>query len=244
MSYGSTSPSIVNHYNKVTYTLDGKKYSNVHIFKTNPSRESVAPAVYVNGNKQLMENMDPPGISPAKVIAKTNANPMKYGKDTDAFYGFYYVNSKLYKDCKQLSGTSDSSLDNMDYRYYPCFCVKTDGTANIRWLEKSNIAAALPYCSSIIGTSHPLVYESLSVFENELYVDDRRIADWNDLNNNDYHFNNAICGRSAASQNNRTFFGHKPDGSFLMVCADTATMTLRVGAKLMFDLGCEFLYNL
>jgi len=29
-----------------------------------------------------------------------------------------------------------------------------------------------------------------------------------------------------------------------MVYADTATMTLRVGAKLMFDLGCDYVASL
>lgn len=32
--------------------------------------------------------------------------------------------------------------------------------------------------------------------------------------------------------------------SFLTVCADTATMTLRVGAKLMSNLGCDYAASL
>ena len=250
MSYGNISPKIVNHYNKVTYTLDGTQYKDIHIFKTDPSKESVAPAVYVNGDKQLMKNMNPPGISPSKVIAKINATPMIYGKDKDAFYGLYYVNSTLYKDCKKLTGTSDPSLDNLHKRYYPCLCVKkdekTDEAVKVRWFTKANLPIALPYCSSIIGTAHPLVYNSNSVFENVVYDDEvpsMRIADWNNLDSGLNRFNNEICGKSAASNTNRTFIGYKPDGSFLMVCADTARMNLRVGAKLMVDLECKYACN-
>ncbi|HBD64444.1 MAG TPA: hypothetical protein DC038_08425 [Clostridiales bacterium] len=42
---------------------------------------------------------------------------------------------------------------------------------------------------------------------------------------------------------NRTFLGHKSDGSFFFVCCDSTTMDLRVGAKLMCDLECDFAVN-
>lgn len=242
MSYGSLSASIVNHFNKVSYTLDGKTYKDIKIFKTDPKNESIAPAVYVNENKQRMENMNPPGVSSSKVIAKINGNPMEYGQYNDAFYGLYYVNSTLYMDGKQLSGTSDTALNKLHHRYYPCFCVKTDGTVNIRWFTKDNLATALPYCNSIIGSAHPLVFNSMSVFESVVKddVEGIRIADWSQLDNTDYHFNNGICGGTAAYSANRTFLGHKADGSFFMVCFDVSGIDLRSGAKLMVDLGCDY----
>lgn len=52
MAYGTFGNSIVNHYNRTTYTIGRDSYT-VHIFKTDSATEKVAPAVYVNENLQL-----------------------------------------------------------------------------------------------------------------------------------------------------------------------------------------------
>lgn len=247
MSYGKFDKSIVNHLNKVTYTLDGTSYSNMMVFKTDPKTESVAPAVYLKGNKQLMENMYPRGIT--NVIAKTNAGAMAYGKDTSAFAGLYYQDGVLYKDNEIMTGTSDNRLNDLHPRYYPCFCVKKDGTANIRWPRKDNLQGMLNNCDCVIAALEPLVYNGISVFEEAVYDPygpngtSVRIADVNDLDNENYRYEDYYCGTSTKNARNRTFFGHKSDGSFLMVCTNSATMDLITGAKMMVDLGCDFAVN-
>jgi len=247
MAYGSFSKTIVNFYNKVNYTLSGTTYSNLSIFKTNPSTMSVAPACYAKGNKQLMANMNANGVLASKVVAKCTASPMTYYQTGDAFYGMYYtVNSQLWADNYQITG-GIPNYPNKANNYYPAFCIKKDGTAKIRWFQNStSLAAAAPYCSAIIAGAHPLVYGSLSVFESTVYSTDDaylRIADWGNIDSTAYHFNNAICSNTAKSNKSRVLFGHKPDGSYIMVCADSATMDLRVAAKLMCDLGCDYAIN-
>lgn len=45
MSYGTLSANPVNHYNKISYTLSGTART-IHVFKTDPRTEGIAPAVY------------------------------------------------------------------------------------------------------------------------------------------------------------------------------------------------------
>ncbi|MDF2986826.1 MAG: hypothetical protein K0R50_2336 [Eubacterium sp.] len=160
MSYGTLSSSVVNHYNKRSYTLEGATYSNISIFKTNPSTESIAPAIYLDEKKQLLVNMVPPGISESKVIAKTNAAAMEqYYQAGQAFYGIYYVDGTLYKSGSKVTSFSDPILDNLGPRDYPCFCLRNNGTVTVKWPTKSDIKATTAACSFIISGSNPLVYE-------------------------------------------------------------------------------------
>lgn len=257
MSYGTFSSSINNHYNRVNYTVSGTTYYNISIFKTNPSTESIAPAIYENDNKQLMSYMNPSGISSSNVIAKTNAGSMQYGQTGFAFYGTFYQNGTLYKNGIQASGPLDSIFDQYPYplgsQSNPLFCIKTNGAVNIRWpLTKNDLQTMLPYCQSIIAASEPLVYNSTSVFETAVYdaYDGIRIADWGNLSSTLCHYNDEFCNYSGGSQALRTMLGHKPDGSYFMVCADSSdfnsnnAMNLRVAAKLMCDLGCDYAVNL
>ena len=75
MAYGTFGNSIVNHYNKTTYSIGRDSYT-VHIFKTDSATEKVAPAVYVNENLQLLKNMNANGIDKSRTIAKINGNVM------------------------------------------------------------------------------------------------------------------------------------------------------------------------
>lgn len=254
MAYGTFSKSIVNYYNKANYTVDGTTYSNISIFKTNPSTQTVAPAVYIKGNKQLMENMNPNGISAAKVVAKCTAGPMTYGQAADAFYHLYKTaDGSLWYQNNKISSTAGypgyvNAYNTNNLEKYASFCIKTDGSVTIRWFyTQASLTAAAPYCTAIIAAPHPLVYASKSVFENPTLRSSedgqKIIAVWGDLRNSNNHYDDQICGGSSASNKNRTFLGHKSDGSFFFVCCDSATMNLRVGAKLMCDLGCDYAVN-
>ena len=74
--------------------------------------------------------------------------------------------------------------------------------------------------------------------------DDKRIiADWDDLNNTNYHHNNTLANGSTTSKSNRTLLGHKANGAFVLVCT-WCGMDLRVAAKMMADLGCDYAVNM
>ena len=57
MAYGTLSSTIRNHYNKINYNVGGVQYENIHVFKTNPSTETITPAVHTNGSKKKSRNI-------------------------------------------------------------------------------------------------------------------------------------------------------------------------------------------
>ena len=94
MSYGTLSKNPINHYNKIYYTIGRTTFEPIHVFKTNPKSESIAPAVCLTDSKKHLSEMNPPTAvigSTANVMAKTNGNVMQYNNNTGtAFYGIYY----------------------------------------------------------------------------------------------------------------------------------------------------------
>jgi len=246
MAYGKFSPAIVNNYNLVDYTVGGTKYANISIFKTTPATMSVAPAYYLKGNKKLMENLHPEGVLADKLVAKCTASPMTYGQTGDTSYGLYYtVGGTLFYSGKQLPTPGSYTPDTQGHDW-PAFCVKKDGSAIIRWFDNSSaLTTALPYCSAIIAAGNPLVYGGQSVFESIIKSTADamlKIYDPNEKDSSKQHFNNNIC-TPILSPAYRVFFGHKSDGSYFLVCLDRCTMDMRVGAKLMCDLGCDYAVN-
>lgn len=247
MAYGYFTGTLGDYLRTVSFTVtngasnEKKTYSNIKIFRTTSS-EMVTPCVRTNGNTQTLSDMNPNGISGKAVIAKTNAAPLGGG---NSFYGIYYVAGQLY-----ISGyaTSTAGIPTLPANTYPAFCLKKDGSVNIRWFKDGNdVAKALIHCRCIIGAAHPLVYKGLSVLEDDIVYDeytDRRIADWNNLTNPNYHFNDDICNGQAKIERPRTMFGYNPvQDKYYLVCTNSG-MNLRVGAKLMHDLGCEFAVNM
>ncbi len=236
-------------FRNYSYTNLSGQSCIVRIYETNPSTQSVSPAVYTNGNKKFLADMNVPGLKPEKIMAKINAGGMsKYDATGDAFYGLYYVNKELYKDGYKMSGASDSKLNNLnnDKQYYPSFCIRTDGTTAIRWPNKSEIQSTINACRVIIGACHPLVYEGNNIFKGELVkgkyqsVRDNKdyiILDINDFNSKSDRFNTEI-GWGQKKDMPRTFFGHKTDKSFILVVVEDPGMSLPRGAEMMKSLGC------
>ena len=243
MSYGTLSKNPINHYNKISYTLSGTAHT-IHVFKTDPRTEGIAPAVYETGSKKKLSEMNPPldviGRA-ANVMAKTNGNVMgSTGTSGDAFYGIFYVNNQLYQNGESRT----SNAIDCSFRSYPCFCIKTDGSVVIRWFESNyKFSLALPYCKSIISGSAALVFDSQNVFEGSVQSFDNHII-YNKDNSEDStcHYNSSNFAGTLSNNNARTFLGHKSDGSFLMVVCES--ISILNGAKLMCDLGCDYAINL
>jgi len=126
-----------------------------------------------------------------------------------------------------------------DPKYYPCFCVKTDGTATIRWFgSRDALGTALQYCQYVIGSAHPLVYNSKCVFNERVYDSDGiLIYDPNKTITN-IRFNEGI-GTGSNNSAIRTLLGHKSNGTYVMVCTDSQ-MNLKTAANMMQDLGCDY----
>ena len=244
MSYGTLSKNPINHYNKIYYTIGRTTFEPIHVFKTNPNSESIAPAVCLTDSKKHLSEMNPPTAvigSTANVMAKTNGNVMaSSGMSGDSFYGIYYVNSKLYQDGKSC----DTSTVNCSFYGYPCFCIKNDGSVVIRWFETNyKLSLALPYCESIIAGSAALVFDGQNVFEGSVQsFDNHIIYNEDDPEDPDCHYRRKYHNKSETWDRARTFLGHKSDGSFLMVVCEN--MTLFNGAKLMCDLDCDYAINL
>ena len=243
MSYGTLSANPINHYNKISYTLSGTAHT-IHVFKTDPRTEGIAPAVYETGSKKKLSEMNPPldviGRA-ANVMAKTNGNVMgNTGTSGDAFYGIFYVNNQLYQNGESRT----SNAIDCSFRSYPCFCIKTDGSVVIRWFESNyKFSLALPYCKSIISGSAALVFDSQNVFEGSVQSFDNHII-YNKDNSEDStcHYNSSNFAGTLSNNNARTFLGHKSDGSFLIVVCES--ISILNGAKLMCDLGCDYAINL
>lgn len=243
MSYGTLSANPINHYNKISYTLSGTAHT-IHVFKTDPRTEGIAPAVYETGSKKKLSEMNPPldviGRA-ANVMAKTNGNVMgNTGTSGNAFYGIFYVNNQLYQNGESRT----SNAIDCSFRSYPCFCIKTDGSVVIRWFESNyKFSLALPYCKSIISGSAALVFDSQNVFEGSVQSFDNHII-YNKDNSEDStcHYNSSNFAGTLSNNNARTFLGHKSDGSFLMVVCES--ISILNGAKLMCDLGCDYAINL
>lgn len=243
MSYGTLSANPINHYNKISYTLSGTAHT-IHVFKTDPRTEGIAPAVYETGSKKKLSEMNPPldviGRA-ANVMAKTNGNVMgNTGTSGDAFYGIFYVNNQLYQNGESRT----SNAIDCSFRSYPCFCIKTDGSVVIRWFESNyKFSLALPYCKSIISGSAALVFDSQNVFEGSVQSFDNHII-YNKDNSEDStcHYNSSNFAGTLSNNNARTFLAHKSDGSFLMVVCES--ISILNGAKLMCDLGCDYAINL
>ena len=60
MSYGTLSKNPINHYNKIYYTIGRTTFEPIHVFKTNPNSESIAPAVCLTDSKKHLSEMNPP----------------------------------------------------------------------------------------------------------------------------------------------------------------------------------------
>ena len=228
-------------YKKYNYTYSGTQYNDIHVFATN-SAQSIAPAI--STTRIALSAMNPATVSSNNVIAKVNGCMFDYNSSN--FYGFFYQGSGYPMYVEGVSYTNYSDIPSTswmytDSKYYPSFCVKSDGSATIRWFANSSaLSAALPYCSYIMGSAHPLVYNSKCVF-NESVQDSDGVTIFSSTNIGT-RFNEGI-GTGSTYTSKRTLLGHIPyygnTGTYIMVCTDTA-MLLGTAANLMQDLGCDY----
>lgn len=235
-------------YTKYKYTYGGTTYTGIHTFLTLAGTQTITPAIAVT--RTTLANINPVTAAAENVIAKTNACMHRYGFPNE-FYGFFYQGAghAMYVDGTAYSSTSgipSTSVLYKDKKYYPSFCVKKDGTATIRWFtSKASLDTALNYCQCVIGSVHPLVYNSKCVLNQTVVdsVDGITICNPSNLNAENTHFAGNIGNPDEKER--RTLLGHisGSSGRYIMVCTDSK-MTVKVAANMMQDLGCDYAVNM
>ena len=217
-----------------------------------PYYQSVAPIVAVN-QKKTVENHTPPppsSFQSSEVVAKSNGCMFNYS--SNEFYGYYYLGSgePMYVNSSYFSSATYIPTDSImftDFKYYPCFCVKIDGTSNIRWFgSRTDLIDAIPYCNFIIPGAHPLVFNSQCVFNTTV----------NDVEPSKAGKPSIICNVASPGTSDRvnlaigslsatvrTLLGHKSNYTYLMVSTDSS-LSMKVAANLMFDLDCDYAVSL
>lgn len=133
-------------YKKYTYTHGGASTTGVHVFTTQ-SGQSVAPAI--STTKKPLSQLNPLSVSPSNVIAKTNGCMYEYYENK--FYGFFYQGSgnPMYINGTKYTTLPTSSIMYTDPKYFPSFCIKSDGTATIRFR---------PPCRPLFGRTDRLLW--------------------------------------------------------------------------------------
>lgn len=225
-------------YRRCTLVLDNSaKYDYIHVFETKPKAQSIAPMVSTAA--VALGNLNPTGISSGKVIAKTNAG--MYHLKNKEFYGIYYLGgTNLYINGTKFTSAPASSTAYTDGRFWPSFCVKKDGTANIRWFSsQAKLKAAMDASTGIISSAQALVFRGSNVFETATYdgeTNSMLIYDGRNYDNKQRYMN---VGRPTTNDE-RTMLGHKAgsDGIYFMVCAKG--LTIPNCAKVMKLLGCDY----
>ena len=133
-------------YKKYTYTHGGASTTGVHVFTTQ-SGQSVAPAI--STTKKPLSQLNPLSVSPSNVIAKTNGCMYEYYENK--FYGFFYQGSgnPMYINGTKYTTLPTSSIMYTDPKYFPSFCIKSDGTATIRWFSSKDDAEIKSPCRNL-----------------------------------------------------------------------------------------------
>jgi len=252
MANGTLTTTATNaQYKKYTYAYAGTSYPNIHVFTT-ISGQGVAPAIApsVLNVRPLLENVNPQTIPASAVIAKTNACMHTYNNPNEFFGFFYQTPSSSSYPSMYVDGVSYNRTDFIpsgsylytDPKYYPSFCIKTDGTATIRWFSsKASLDTALPYCKYIIGSCHPLVFNSKCVFNENVYDGESSGSRLLYNATNPDNQSNARMNINIDKMDNvyRTLLGHKSNGTFVMVSTDSA-ISIKAAANLIQDLGCDY----
>jgi hypothetical protein len=223
----------------------GNTYSNIHLYKTNPKTQNIAP-IAKDENRMSLSNLTPPlpnDVPNSYIQVKTNGG--MYDTPSGNLLGFYYFIDEptVYVNGEAFNGVNNipnGSIMFTDKQFYPSFCVKLDGSASIRWfINKAALLDAVPFCRYIFPGGHPLVFNGQNIFTTPIEVDGAPIFNINNPGSTADHFNTTFGNYSYAEL--RTLVGHKPDGTYLLVCADDGgEMPLRMAADLMCDLGCDF----
>lgn len=229
-------------YRTDSYYLNGTTFSDIHFFSTLPS-QSIAPAVSPFAAIPL-DKFSSAGISSSDVIAKING--CMFDMSTNDFFGFFYqgpdypmyIDGTAYYSASSIPSTS---ILYTNPKYYPSFCVRSNGSADIRWFSNySQLSGELSNCDYIIGSAHPLVYNSKCVFNEAVYDQSGVLVyDSNNPSSGSARYNTGIDNSTAR----RTLLGHYSTGNFVFVVTESI-MPMSVAANMMYDLGCDYAVNL
>lgn len=232
-------------------TTDGVIRNGIHVFTTlSKSSQSLVPLISPTSKIEL-STMNPNVAIAARtdVIARINGNVYSGGPigiNYEGASGNLYVGATKY-----ATPPAQSSYIYSTVKYSPSFCVKTDGTAVIRWFESpSAMQAAMNASTCIIAGAHPLVFgdkcvTDLTVFDNEpshtLICDPTLQPSMQNFTRFDF----GVVASSPGSTALRTCLGHKSgtSGIYVLVCTDNG-ISLHDAANLMKVLGCDNAINL
>lgn len=235
-------------YKKGSYKINSKEYPNIHIFTSlGNNQQGIIPMVRDEKTELSAMNPNPALVNANDVIAKINGNVFvaegPIGINYEGATGAFYV-----ADTQYAMGALDGAYFYALPKFSPTLCVKTNGTAAIRWFSnRTELQAAVDASTCMIATAHVLLFDGKNVFtqkvmDGESVANRRPIYDESNEAGCRHEFN--IYSRRDSTAR-RTLLGHKAgsQGIYIAVCTDSS-MTLTVAANLMSDLGCDYAVNL
>lgn len=239
-------------YRKGNYTFNGTTRTGIHVFTSlGKSKQKIVPLISTSWTSLSAMNPNSSIASATDVVAKINGNVFNYppkagpiGINYEGSNGHLYIGGTVY------SAPPENSYTFKDPKFSPCFCLKSDGTATIRWFaDATEMQYAMDACDCIIASTHALVFGGKVVTE-ETVRDNESLSlilynVSNPSNQDDTRFDIKPNKSGPNERATRTLFGHKSgsQGIYLLVCSDSS-MTIRESANLMKCLGCDYAVNL
>lgn len=249
-----TAGIINGQYKKGTYyTPEGKTLTGIHVFTTlGRSSQRIVPMISPTARVDLA-NMNPNDevAKPVRVIAKINGNVFSGGPigiNYEGEKGCLYISASVYNDHQAPAISYTYAVP----KYSPAFCVKSDGTATIRWFSSQNkMQNAINACDCIIAGAHAIVFDGKcttdeNVYDNETGTDNHKLIYNTNGDQSATRWDTSVVSSATADETaKRCCFGHKAgsDGVYIMVCTDSYA-SLHEMANLMKLLGCDYAVNL
>ena len=241
-----TAGIINGQYKKGTYyTPEGKTLTGIHVFTTlGRSSQRIVPMISPTARVDLA-NMNPNDevAKPVRVIAKINGNVFSGGPigiNYEGEKGCLYISASVYNDHQAPAISYTYAVP----KYSPAFCVKSDGTATIRWFSSQNkMQNAINACDCIIAGAHAIVFDGKcttdeNVYDNETGTDNHKLIYNTNGDQSATRWDTSVVSSATADETaKRCCFGHKAgsDGVYIMVCTDSYA-SLHEMANLMLSL--------
>ena len=179
---------------------------------------------------------------------KPHERPALFNTEYEGEKGCLYISASVYNDHQAPAISYTYAVP----KYSPAFCVKSDGTATIRWFSSQNkMQNAINACDCIIAGAHAIVFDGKcttdeNVYDNETGTDNHKLIYNTNGDQSATRWDASVVSSATADETaKRCCFGHKAgsDGVYIMVCTDSYA-SLHEMANLMKLLGCDYAVNL